>query len=714
MKKVKRFLTALLCVCVLAGVMTTVASAVTILTIINLTVDAPAVGKKPADTASVPDHAHSVVKKVEWSGSFDSNGAFKAGEKYKLTVTMGIKSGEDWKFAANQTMSVKVNKKTADEAIYINDKELQVVYTFPKLAEAKAPTVLKEAEITLTAPETGKTPATTAKVPSDASYTVKKVEWTGSLNSGKFKEDTSYTANITLGIKSGKNAVFSDDAFDAYVNGYLIDEIRWNSETEIVVPAVFEKTDAPAVTTLNEIEITLTAPVTGKTPATTATVPSGAAYTVKKVEWKGTLDSGKFKASTEYTANITLGIKSGQNAVFPNQDIPVYVNNHLIDSFTWVSDTEIVVPAEFTKTDAAQSKGTAITKITLTVDKPGAGKKPATTATVPSSAHSVVQSVKWNGQLDTDGTFMYRTEYTVTVTLGIKSGANYYFSDKSINATVNGKTADEVLWYSDDTVEVVYTFPAFGTGSVINQAIITMDGPVVGEKPATTAHVPSTASTYVKSIRWEGALDSSGRFQAGTVYTAYLTLAMKDNGRKFSEKSFDATVNGVLMDEVTLVSDTELIIPVEFEKTPGTAPGGGVSKPSVVPTSQKLTVDGAAKNTEIYNIDGSNYFKLRDIAALLTGTGSQFSVDFDAARSTIVVKTGKAYSFAGGELVTGTDKSASAVASAQSIEINGKKVDLTAYNIGGNNFFKLRDLGTALNFDVDYDSAAATMIVKSK
>lgn len=138
------------------------------------------------------------------------------------------------------------------------------------------------------------------------------------------------------------------------------------------------------------------------------------------------------------------------------------------------------------------------------------------------------------------------------------------------------------------------------------------------------------------------------------------------------------------------------------------------AKPVVVPTSQKLTVNGVAKNTEIYNIDGSNYFKLRDMAALLNGTGSQFSVKYDAARNTIVVKTGEAYTPVGGELATGTDKSASAVASAQSIEINGAKVELTAFNIGGNNFFKLRELGAALGFDVDYDNATATMIVKSK
>ena len=79
----------------------------------------------------------------------------------------------------------------------------------------------------------------------------------------------------------------------------------------------------------------------------------------------------------------------------------------------------------------------------------------------------------------------------------------------------------------------------------------------------------------------------------------------------------------------------------------------------------------------------------------------------------MVVKTGAAYTQQTGDLQASTDKSASA-ASAQSVEIDGKKVDLTAFNIGGNNFFKLRDLGAALGFDVDYDDASATMIVKSK
>jgi len=134
----------------------------------------------------------------------------------------------------------------------------------------------------------------------------------------------------------------------------------------------------------------------------------------------------------------------------------------------------------------------------------------------------------------------------------------------------------------------------------------------------------------------------------------------------------------------------------------------------VAPTTQKLSVNGKFVNCEIYNIDESNYFKLRDLAYLLNGIGSQFSVGYDHASQTVSVVTGGSYTAVGGELVTGTDKSASAVPSKQTILINGvPNSTLSAYEIGGNNFFKLRDLGAAVGFDVDYDNATSTMLVTS-
>jgi len=38
------------------------------------------------------------------------------------------------------------------------------------------------------------------------------------------------------------------------------------------------------------------------------------------------------------------------------------------------------------------------------------------------------------------------------------------------------------------------------------------------------------------------------------------------------------------------------------------------------------------------------------------------------------------------------------------VYLNGKQVSLTAYNIMGNNYFKLRDIGSAVNFGVDWNS----------
>ena len=115
-----------------------------------------------------------------------------------------------------------------------------------------------------------------------------------------------------------------------------------------------------------------------------------------------------------------------------------------------------------------------------------------------------------------------------------------------------------------------------------------------------------------------------------------------------------------------------------------------------------------------YNINGSNYFKLRDVAALLNGTGSQFALEYDAAAREIVLTTGEAYTPDGSELTAGEDQSATAVRSSQSLTIDGESASLTAFNIGGNNYFMLRDLGEALGFEVDYDAATRTMIINSK
>ncbi len=144
-------------------------------------------------------------------------------------------------------------------------------------------------------------------------------------------------------------------------------------------------------------------------------------------------------------------------------------------------------------------------------------------------------------------------------------------------------------------------------------------------------------------------------------------------------------------------------------------PGGALAA-EVRLSPQSLRVDGKTVECEKYNIDGSNYFKLRDVAMLLSGTGSRFSVGWDAGRKVVSVTTGEAYEPNGSELdLSGGDKSATAVPSTQTLWIDGvERSDLSAWNIGGNNFFKLRDLGDALGFRVDYDEETNTAVVTSR
>ena len=135
----------------------------------------------------------------------------------------------------------------------------------------------------------------------------------------------------------------------------------------------------------------------------------------------------------------------------------------------------------------------------------------------------------------------------------------------------------------------------------------------------------------------------------------------------------------------------------------------------VILSVQNLTVNGVPVRCEKYNIDGSNYFKLRDLAYLLNGTESQFAVGYDESSRTVTITSGSPYEPNGSELLfNGEDKSATAVPSSQAILIDGRTVDdLSVYNIGGNNFFRLRDLGSAVGFRVDYNQETNTAIVLS-
>lgn len=132
------------------------------------------------------------------------------------------------------------------------------------------------------------------------------------------------------------------------------------------------------------------------------------------------------------------------------------------------------------------------------------------------------------------------------------------------------------------------------------------------------------------------------------------------------------------------------------------------------PTSSKTIIDGKYIAFEAYSIEGSNYFKLRDIAMVLNGSQKQFDIAWDGSKNAIVIATGKSYKPAGGEInVSGKMTSKDDVVNTSSVYINVSEVKLQAYSIDGFNYFKLRDLGQAINFSVVWDAKANAIVIDS-
>jgi hypothetical protein len=129
------------------------------------------------------------------------------------------------------------------------------------------------------------------------------------------------------------------------------------------------------------------------------------------------------------------------------------------------------------------------------------------------------------------------------------------------------------------------------------------------------------------------------------------------------------------------------------------------------PTASTVFVNGVRTSFDAYNINDSNYFKLRDLAHVLSGTLKQFDVGWNINTSAVTLTSGLPYTPVGGEMVARGLNSKVATPTGSKIYINGIEVNLTVYFIEGNNYFKLRDIGQALNFGVAWDAVNNAIVI---
>lgn len=131
----------------------------------------------------------------------------------------------------------------------------------------------------------------------------------------------------------------------------------------------------------------------------------------------------------------------------------------------------------------------------------------------------------------------------------------------------------------------------------------------------------------------------------------------------------------------------------------------------VMKSDQPVYVNGVRVDFHAYNIDGANFFKLRDLAMALNGTNKQLAVDFDNTSGTVNLTTGREYTPIGGELSAGRDESDTLFRSDHKVVLDSKTVSPEGYNIGGANYFKLRDIMKLLDVYVGYNESTNTVII---
>lgn len=137
----------------------------------------------------------------------------------------------------------------------------------------------------------------------------------------------------------------------------------------------------------------------------------------------------------------------------------------------------------------------------------------------------------------------------------------------------------------------------------------------------------------------------------------------------------------------------------------------GVNSLTASQTDAQLSVNGNVYDLLGYNVNNSNYYKIRDIAMLLRTSSARFNVEWDANLNGISILTGMKYEVVGGELENKTYSTLEISETSSPIYIDGDLSNIKAYTINGSTYFKIRDIADATGFNVDWDSNSQTIVI---
>ena len=142
---------------------------------------------------------------------------------------------------------------------------------------------------------------------------------------------------------------------------------------------------------------------------------------------------------------------------------------------------------------------------------------------------------------------------------------------------------------------------------------------------------------------------------------------------------------------------------------------------TVYARTQNIDIDGKTVQFKTYAVVASdwgetNYVKLRDVAYALNGTAAQFNVDWDGD---VLIVPHSAYTPNGSEMSTPFTGDRTYTKATSATKVSGQNVPFSAFcltddNYGSYTYYKLRDLGQVLGFDVSWSAQRGIYIESDK
>ncbi len=143
------------------------------------------------------------------------------------------------------------------------------------------------------------------------------------------------------------------------------------------------------------------------------------------------------------------------------------------------------------------------------------------------------------------------------------------------------------------------------------------------------------------------------------------------------------------------------VIPVQAEGT------------TAIPSRQQVTLNGENVRIGAYNLEDENYFKLRDLAALLKDTSARFNVYYSESSNSVGIFPGDGYQPILGDLAMNPDQVTTGISSPQTLLVDNDPVSIKAFNINDNNYYRLRDIARFIDLSVDYNANTDTVVLET-